>query len=251
MFRLSMLVILLIVALSFNASAKETVYGTVLRPGAQFEFMQVRVVDTLRDEFFNYWVGEVRGSSGFFLYDPYNRIWVPGPIRYEQSVLPFGHVQVEGWVRIFGDGMYDSRYFFGNNGHVYWRFDKYRLRRMQTDRRKKFFEYSFWLDLETGYRGPAYRHINGELVIITADSRPEWDHDINIPLQPPPTDEQLDQEAKNALAENAFPSWDEVGEELPEISEEPLTEEEQTSLGSLIEEVLNEGESEGDSENEE
>lgn len=220
--------------------AKDYVDGTLLLPGGRFEFVRVNVVDSYNDGFMTYWVGEVSGKHGNYLYDPYNKIWVSSPINYVDAVLPFGNTQVEGTTRVFGDGTPDKRFFFGKNGHTYWRFDKYRLRQGLNDRKRKIHAYSFWLDLDTGYRGPAYKYINGELYYVQEGSgHPAWNKELATPMEPPPSTEILDEEAKTALAETAFPNWETVETTPPAIEEEPLTDEEKTSLGSLIDETIN------------
>ncbi len=230
--------VLVILAFAFPSFA-ETVKGTVLLKNGLMEFKNVSVVDTYSDGYMTYWVGQTQRGGEKLLYDPYNGIWVPGPLSWEPATLPFGHSTVDGWQRRFGNGSIDTRFFFGENGHVYWRFDKFKKRTMQNNRRKSYRAYSFWLDLDTGYRGPAYRIVNGQAIPLA--QAPQWDHELNIPLEPPPTEIELDQEAKDALAEASFPTWEETKEEAPEIKQGPLTEEEQISLGDLIKKVTEDG----------
>jgi hypothetical protein len=219
--------------------AADYVDGTLLHSGGQFEFARVKVVDSFNDGFMTYWVGEVRGKHDDFLYDPYNRIWVLRPITYVDAILPFGNSQIEGVRRVFGDGTEDKRFFFGNNGHTYWRFDKYRVRQGQNNRKRKIHAYSFWLDLDTGYRGPAYKYINGELYyVIEGGGHPAWNKELATPLEPAPTTQELDAEAKTAVADTAFPNWETVKDTPAVIDEKPLTDEEKTSLGSLIDEAI-------------
>jgi len=243
MLKYALSVALMLTLVGAPAVAVESVQGTLAIPGGQFEFVKVKVVDTYSDGFMSYWVGEIYGKRGSFLYDPFNRIWVQGPINYVPSVLPFGYTTVDGVMRTFGSGFRDQRFFFGDNGHTYWRFDKYRKRPMQTNRRKRILEYSFWIDLDTQTRGPAYKYANGQLYVVPEGSKPAWHKDLNaIPLESPPTTQELDADAQNALAETAFPSWDETKEEPAKIVETPLTEEEQTSLGSLVDQIVQEAE---------
>lgn len=222
-------------------SVAETVKGTVLLKNGQMEFKSVSVLNTFSDGYMTYWVGQTQRGGEKLLYDAYNKLWVPGPIVWESATLPFGHTVVDGWQRRFGNGSVDTRFFFGENGHVYWRFDKFKKRTMQKNRRKSYRAYSFWLDLDSGYRGPAYRIVNGQAIPLA--QAPQWDHELNIPLEPPPTEKELDQEAKDALAQASFPEWEETKEEAPIIKQGPLTEEEQISLGDLIKQVTQEDES--------
>ena len=217
------------------ALGADSVKGTVLLKSGLLEYKSISVVDTYSDGYLTYWVGQTQRGGENFLYDPYNGIWVPGPVSWTQATLPFGHTTVAGWQRTFGNGSLDNRFFFGENGHVYWRFDKFKKRRMQNDRRKSYRAYSFWVDLDTGYRGPAYRIVAGQVIPLA--QAPQWDHELGIPLEPPPSDEELDREAIEAIAETSFPSWEEAKVEALETKQGPLTEEEQISLGDLIKQI--------------
>ncbi len=236
----TVLVVFVILSLGTSAQAATYVDGTLMHSGGQFEYTRVKVLNTYNDGYMTYWVGKASGKRTEFLYDPYNRIWVTAPITYISSVLPFGNTQVDGIMRVFGDGTPDKRFFFGDNGHTYWRFDKYRLRQGQNDRKRKIHAYSFWLDLDSGYRGPAYKYINGELYYVTENAgHPAWNKELNTTfLEPAPTPDVLDQEAKQAIADSAFPNWESENTTPPAIEEEPLTEEEKISLGSLIDEAI-------------
>lgn len=231
MLRLVFCVVLFGIVLTGAAFANEVVDGTVKQSNGRYEYTKITVVDTYSDEFFTYWVGEPKGYEGLYLYDSFNRVWVPGPISYQRTVMPFGGKSAEGWVRVYGDGTFDERFFFGVNGHVYQRIDQFRRRMMAGGRKRKRLYYQFWVDLYTGERGDVLLELQG--------------------LSLPPEDE-VDSLAEEAKANSAFPAWEEAVETPPEISEEPLTEEEKLSLGAAMREAVEDGEEEkGEGEKEE
>lgn len=216
MLRLVFCVVLFGAVMTGAAFANEVVDGTVKRSDGMYEYTKITVVDTFTDDFFTYWVGNVKGYQGRFFYDSFNRVWVPGPISYQRTAMPFGGTSAEGWVRLYGDGSFDERFFFGVNGHVYQRIDQYRRRRMAGGRKRKRLYYQFWVDLYTGARGDVLLELQG----------------LSLP-----SEDEVDSLAEAAKANSAFPAWEEAEEAPPEISEEPLTEEEKLSLGAAMREA--------------
>jgi hypothetical protein len=86
--------------------------------------------------------------------------------------------------------------------------------------------------------------VNGQLYVVPEGSKPAWHKELNAyPLEPAPTTQELDNEAQQALAESSFPSWQGTTEEPAKIDETPLTEEEKTSLGSLVDQIVQQAES--------
>ena len=74
--------------------------------------------------------------------------------------------------------------------------------------------------------------------VIEGGGHPAWNKELATPLEPAPTTKELDEEAKTAVAETAFPNWEAVESTPPAIDEKPLTDEEKTSLGSLIDKTI-------------
>jgi hypothetical protein len=120
----------LIVALAFmmasTPASAELIKGNVLFSDGRFDYATVTLGEALTDSILTYYSGSVPGYQGTLLYDPYNLIWVPGPIQYNPASLEYNGNNLRGWERQFGDGTTDSRFFFGKNGHVYQRVDAYR-----------------------------------------------------------------------------------------------------------------------------
>ena len=136
--------------------------GTVLFSDGKLDYATVTLGKTHKDSYLSYYSGSVPGYRGTLLYDPYNRIWVTGPIRYRPANMTFDGRKIKGYVREFGDGTRDTRFFFGQNGHVYQRVDYYRNdhnsykgkgsqgKGRGKDRGRghtKVKVYSFWVDL--------------------------------------------------------------------------------------------------------
>lgn len=116
--------VLFLLFASIPASADDY-KGSVLFSDGTFAYETVTIGNPHNDSFLTYYEGFVPGYSGQLLYDPYNRIWVCGPIQYRAASLTFNGQKEQGWVRSFGDGSEDSRFFFAKNGHVYQRVDVY------------------------------------------------------------------------------------------------------------------------------
>ncbi|MEP0813425.1 MAG: hypothetical protein HRF49_02010 [bacterium] len=219
MVRLAISFAFAVALLSGAAFAQGTVDGTVKHASGLFEYTKISLKGTHSDQFFTYWVGSAKGVSAPLWYDPYNRIWVEGPISYTRSTLPFGNGLVEGWTRSYGDGSVDKRFFFGVDGHVYMRKDVFRKRKMQNNRRRKRLVYSYWMDLVTGKRSDWVYAEPGEAV---------------------PTQAEIEAAAAAETPAESFPNWKEA-DEKPVIEEEPLTEEEQLSLGAAIRQTISGG----------
>lgn len=216
MIRVGIVSALFVLWLVLPALAQDTVDGTVRHPDGTFEYTKVTLVNTYTDDFFTYWLGQSKGIAGNLVFDPYNRIWVAYPISYSRTTLPFGGKQIEGWKRTYGDGTEDKRFFFGVDGHVYMKVDKYRKRRMQNGRRRRHHVYSFWMDLATGRRGDVLIDESGEA---------------------PPSTDELAADAQQAAPADAFTNWKQASG-AADISQEPLSEDEQMSLGALIDQEV-------------
>lgn len=156
------LVAVLAFSLAGGPASADHFKGTVLFSDGKLDYATVSLGDTHKDGFLTYYSGSVPGYRDTLLYDPYNRLWVAGPIRYRPASLTFEGRKLRGYVREFGDGTRDSRFFFGDNGHVYQRVDYYRTvensykgrgskgKGKGKDRGRghdKVKAYSFWVDL--------------------------------------------------------------------------------------------------------
>ncbi len=165
--------LLLAVSLFGAPASADHFKGTVLFSDGRLDYATVSLGDTHSDAYLSYYRGSVPGYRGTLLYDPYNRIWVAGPIRYRPATFYFDGRKIRGRVREFGDGTKDSRFFFGDNGHVYQRVDYYRSYDSHSQKGKgskgkgrgkdrgrghdKVKAYSFWVDLsERRFGDPVY-----------------------------------------------------------------------------------------------
>ena len=150
-----------------SAYAGDVVQGSILFSNGDFKYATVTLADTGSDGYIDYYTGRAQGYPELLYFDPYNQMWFAGPIGYKPSSIYFGGGNIKGFVRTFGDGTGDNRFFFGRNGHVYQRVDVYRVhdkgdnpgknkgrgKKIGHNKPRKEKAYSFWVDLTNRNRG--------------------------------------------------------------------------------------------------
>lgn len=123
---LSVISVLLVIILASAPASAIDIKGNIMYSDGTLTYNNVTLGNTYQDSYMGYYEGSVPGYKGQLLYDPYNRMWVPGPVIYKGTSLDFNGQKQKGWMRKFGNGKKDSRFFFSEDGHVYQRVDSYR-----------------------------------------------------------------------------------------------------------------------------
>lgn len=208
------------------ATQAQSVFGTIRFEDGFFVYAKITPIEQFSDQFFTYWIGEAYGK--YFIFDPFRKIWYPGPVQYVRTKLNFRGSPVEGFLRVWGrqNPYVDPSYFFGVDGAVYQNVRLYK-RVGPYGRRHRRLRKSYYVNLLSGERSDMPPRTSEEtqaylelIKQIPKDAFPKWATPLPEGEQPPSTEK--------------LPEGEEPTEELtPDLTiTEPITEPSQSNAPS-------------------